>query len=121
MHAGEDPVFARHPMRSFRSDMSLAGRPADVLEGLLDLLGPLWPKGEALTAKIAADRAASRAKGEPKEALTPEYISRVIGEIAAPEAAIVNEYPLRVEHCPRTEPGSYFGLLPACAGSGTGR
>ena len=118
MHAGEDPVFARYPMRSFCSDMSLGGRPADVLEGLLDLLGPSLPKGEALTAKIAADRAATRAKGEPKEALTPEYISRVI---AAPEAAIVNEYPLRVEHCPRTGPGSYFGLSPACAGPGTGR
>lgn len=117
VHVGEDPVFARYPMRSFRSDMSLAGRPADVLEGLLDILGPSLPKGEArreaLTARIAADRAVTRAKGAPKEALTPEYISRVIGEIASPEAAIVNEYPLRVEHCPRTEPGSYFGLSPA--------
>jgi acetolactate synthase-1/2/3 large subunit len=29
------------------------------------------------------------------------------------DAIIVNEYPLRLEHCPREQPGSYFGLSPA--------
>ncbi|MEY8826949.1 thiamine pyrophosphate-requiring protein [Sedimentitalea sp. XS_ASV28] len=117
VHVGEDPVYARYPMRSFRSDMSVAGRPADMIEGLLDILGPTMPRAEtrreALAARIAKAREDIRAKGAPQESLTPEYISRVIGEIAPPEAAIVNEYPLRVEHCVRTEPGSYFGLSPA--------
>ena len=117
VHVGEDPVFSRYPMRSFRSDISVAGCPADVLEGLMDILGPTLPRAETrrapMISRIAKSREAIRAKGAPQENLTPEYISRVIGEIAPAEAAIVNEYPLRVEHCLRTEPGSYFGLSPA--------
>ena len=117
VHVGEDPIFARYPMRSFRSDLSLAARPADVLEALLEILGAPSERAEArrmpLQARIAGARAAIRAKSEPGAELTPEYISRVIGEVVGPEAIIVNEYPLRVEHCERTQPGTYFGLSPA--------
>jgi acetolactate synthase-1/2/3 large subunit len=30
-----------------------------------------------------------------------------------PDAIIVNEYPLRLEHCDREKPGTFFGLSPA--------
>jgi acetolactate synthase-1/2/3 large subunit len=46
-------------------------------------------------------------------AITPEYLSRCIAEMAGPEGLIFNEYQLRLGHCPRTEPGSYFALSPA--------
>jgi acetolactate synthase-1/2/3 large subunit len=45
--------------------------------------------------------------------ITPAFLSRCIGEAVGDEALIVNEYPLRLEHCPRSAPGSYFGLSPA--------
>ncbi|MCE7027528.1 thiamine pyrophosphate-requiring protein [Jiella avicenniae] len=116
-HVGEDPVFARYPMRSFPSDISIAAEPAMVLSALLEAMVPdeamISKRRERLTPKIAASRKALAAKAEPKDALTPEYVSRVIGELAGPEAVIVNEYPLRVEHCERTLPGTYYGLSPA--------
>ncbi|SEG48789.1 acetolactate synthase-1/2/3 large subunit [Marinobacterium lutimaris] len=117
VHVGEDPIFARYPMRSFQSDMSMASRSVDVLESLLAELGEELPVAESrrglLVERIASAQARIRTESEPKEHLTPEYISRVIGEVADPDAVIVNEYPLRVEHCSRTEPGTYFGLSPA--------
>ncbi|MBO0903756.1 thiamine pyrophosphate-requiring protein [Jiella sonneratiae] len=116
-HVGEDPVFARYPMRSFPSDLSIAAEPARFLSALLQEMKPddalAARRRERLVPKIAAGREAQAAKAEPGDALTPEYVSRVIGEVAGPEAVIVNEYPLRVEHCERTRPGTYYGLSPA--------
>jgi acetolactate synthase-1/2/3 large subunit len=116
-HVGEDPVFARYPMRSFPSDLSIATEPALFLSALLETMAPhdgaAAKRSERLLPKIAAGRERLVAKAEPGEELTAEYVSRIIGEMAGPEAVIVNEYPLRVEHCDRTRPGTYYGLSPA--------
>ena len=39
--AGIDPLFARYPMRSHRSDLSIGGKPAAILEMLKEALGSL--------------------------------------------------------------------------------
>jgi acetolactate synthase-1/2/3 large subunit len=45
--------------------------------------------------------------------ITPEYLSRCVGDLAGPDGIIVNEYQLRPDHCARTRPGTYFGISPA--------
>jgi acetolactate synthase-1/2/3 large subunit len=45
--------------------------------------------------------------------IRPDFLSRAIGQAVGAEAIIVNEYPLRFEHCAREVPGTYFGLSPA--------
>lgn len=117
VHVGEDPVFARYPMRNFRSDLSLATPPETFLRALVCALGPADARAEArrgrIAARVAERKAALAATAEPQDVLTPEYISRVVGEVVGEDAIIVNEYPLRPDHCRRTKPGTYMGLSPA--------
>jgi acetolactate synthase-1/2/3 large subunit len=40
-------------------------------------------------------------------------LSHAIGEALGPETVIFNEYPLRLDHCAREHPGSFFSLGPA--------
>jgi acetolactate synthase-1/2/3 large subunit len=111
VHIGEDPAFLRYPMRSFRSDLSIAAsaEPACyILGGLLHNMG-LHPE----PAPGWGTRPSRPATGPDAPHITPEYLSRCIGEMAGPEGLIVNEYQLRPEHCPRTLPGTYFALSPA--------
>jgi acetolactate synthase-1/2/3 large subunit len=49
----------------------------------------------------------------PGQTISPEYLSRAIGEAVGPEAIIFNEYPLRADHCAREKPGTFFSLGPA--------
>jgi acetolactate synthase-1/2/3 large subunit len=45
--------------------------------------------------------------------ISPEVLSRWIGEIVGPDALIFNEYQLRLGWCARPRAGTYFGLSPA--------
>ncbi len=112
VHIGEDPAFLRYPMRSFRSDLSIAAgaRPTlDAIEAALRARGVRRDReGEGAWGKRpgrAADAGASH--------ITPEYLSRCIGEMAGPDGIVVNEYQLRPDHCARTRPGTYFAISPA--------
>jgi acetolactate synthase-1/2/3 large subunit len=119
---GEDPGFVRYPMRTFPADLAITAETSAALTGLDAALERrldeaktakrrqrLAERADALRAKWAADGEASGEAGFIK----PEWLSRCIGEAVGPDALIVNEYPLRLEHCPRERPGSYFGLSPA--------
>jgi acetolactate synthase-1/2/3 large subunit len=123
-HLGEDPSFARYPMRNFAADLSITATVPAALGALEQALAARLP---ADTPSLAARRLqlSERAAGlrvrwraeTDKDAeaphITPAFLSRCIGEAVGEEALIVNEYPLRLEHCPRRLPGSYYGLSPA--------
>ncbi len=49
----------------------------------------------------------------PAATISPEYLSRMIGETVGDDAVIFNEYPLRPDHCAREKPGTFFALGPA--------
>ncbi len=113
-HLGIDPAYTRYPLRGFRADLCLPGEAAVLLGGL----------ERALEGRVAESRLAERraeieprrpafAPAEARGSITPEWISACLAEAVGPDAIIVNEYPLRLEHCPRTEAGTYFGLSPA--------
>lgn len=124
VHLGEDPTFARYPVRTFPVDLSITAALRPALSDLHLLLEGRLPADDAAIAARRARygaravelRAAWKAGREEKAAgahITPEYLSHCISEAVGPDALIVNEYPLRAEHCPREKPGTYFGLSPA--------
>lgn len=123
VHLAEDPAFQRYPMRSFRMDLAITAEVAPglaALEAALDAAAAtdearIAARAERLTARSAARREAVRAATAraPSGGISPEWLSRCIGDAVGEDAVIVNEYPLRQDHCPRPLPGTYFGLSPA--------
>jgi acetolactate synthase I/II/III large subunit len=123
-HLGEDPSFARYPMRSYRSDIAIAGDTAVILSALDAALGRLASPAEPKLSK-RRKRVAARAVDIRKEwaetgaasgrgdVIKPEWLSQCLGAALPKDAIVVNEYPLLPEHCPRELPGTYFGLSPA--------
>jgi acetolactate synthase-1/2/3 large subunit len=121
-HIGEDPAFLRYPMRSFPSHLSIA---ADAGAALRALETALAERARQQPARFerrrawARERAAAhRAKTEARlqadtPHISPEYLSRCVGDVAGPDGLIFNEYQLRLEHCVRPRPGTYFALSAA--------
>jgi acetolactate synthase-1/2/3 large subunit len=118
VHIGEDPAWLRHPIRSFPSALAVTAQVGSVLTALEPALAARLPQETGIVARRRArqydnrrhrlEASASKA-GPPHGAITPEFLSRVIGEQLA-DAVIINEYPLRPDHCARTKPGSFYGL-----------
>ena len=121
-HIGEDPVYQRYPMRTFKSDLSIAARSVIVFDALNIALEKHLPsmtagiearrKQAAERIKARQDRVAKEARGAPDK-ITPQYLSHCIGEAFGTDAVIFNEYPLNIEHCLREKPETFFGLGPA--------
>jgi acetolactate synthase I/II/III large subunit len=121
-HIGEDPAFLRYPMRGFPSHLSIAANAGAALRALETALdGRAKDQQARLEGRKAwaRERAkAHRAKAESRVQadsphISPEYLSRCVGEVAGPEGLIFNEYQLRLEACARPRPGTYFALSPA--------
>ncbi len=66
-----------------------------------------------LTERMRTRRAQLAKDSATGERISPEYLSRAIGETLGPDAIIVNEYPLRPDHCAREKPGTFYALGPA--------
>ncbi|GJD56863.1 thiamine pyrophosphate-requiring protein [Methylobacterium dankookense] len=113
-HLGIDPAYTRYPMRGFRADLCLPGEAAILLDALERALGSPLDTGRLAGRREAiARRRAPVTTPSARGTITPDWISACVAEAVGPEAIIVNEYPLRLDHCPRTRAGTYFGLSPA--------
>jgi len=121
VHIGEDTVYQRYPMRSFPTDLAITAHATGALEALEAALArhkpAMQPRIDARRGPLA-ERARSRRENARKLApaadrITPEFLSRSIGEVLGEDAVIFNEYPLRLEHCPREKPGTFFAASPA--------
>ena len=120
-HMAEDPLFVRYPMRSFPSDLSVQAGVTNALEALIEAVEPRLQMAEAriaarrarLTERMRTRRAQLAKDSAPAEHISPEYLSRAIGEAVGEDAIIFNEYPLRPDHCPREKPGTFYALGPA--------
>ncbi|MFZ2003599.1 MAG: thiamine pyrophosphate-requiring protein [Stellaceae bacterium] len=126
IHLGIDPLCARYPIRGFPCDVAIAA--ASRLA--LPKLGAAMKVGEGVVAErrqALAERRKAQHDGwtklrEEMAAQTPvhpAWISHCLSKARADTSILVNEYTLLPEHCPSTEPGSYFGSSPA-AGLGWG-
>jgi acetolactate synthase-1/2/3 large subunit len=121
-HIGEDPAFLRYPMRGFPSHLSIAANAGAALRALETALESRAKEQhtrlEGRRAWARERAAAHRAKAEARVQadgphISPEYLSRCVGEVAGPDGLIFNEYQLRLDHCARPGPGTYFALSPA--------
>jgi acetolactate synthase-1/2/3 large subunit len=110
VHIGEDPAFLRYPMRGFRSDLSIAANAGAALRALE---AELAARGARQDAAVETTRQPVKLAEADAPYITPEYLSRCVGEMAGADGVIVNEYQLRLAHCARPGPGTYFGISPA--------
>ncbi|SAL68625.1 benzoylformate decarboxylase [Caballeronia udeis] len=132
-HAGTDPLFARYPMRSFRSDLTITGSAFAVLRALSSQLERRCDSGTAAAA-IAIRRArmsdvaagirhahaaAAAADEQSGGAITKLFLSRCLNQLRPDDALVVNEYPARREQLSFDMPGTFFGVPPS-AGLGWG-
>ena len=126
IHLGIDPLCARYPIRGFPCDVAMAGAPRLALPKLGAAMrvseGVVAERRQVLAERRAAQRAGWQKLREEMATQTPihpAWISHCLSEARADTSILVNEYTLLPEHCPSTEPGSYFGSSPA-AGLGWG-
>jgi len=120
-HIGEDPFFVRYPMRSFSSDLAIQAGSVNTLEALIEAVEPRLQMAEAriaarrarLTERMRTRRAQLAKDSAPGATISPEYLSRCIGEAVGPDAIIFNEYSLRAAQIQREKPGTLFALGPA--------
>jgi acetolactate synthase-1/2/3 large subunit len=122
IHIGLDPLFGNYPIRGFFTDLAITaavGPALDELGAILDGSVDRQPV-EIRRARIAQRRGALQAEGrrlreQVREArpIHPAWLSHCIGEAKGEDAIVVNEYPLMLQHCSFTRPGSYFGLSSA--------
>ena len=121
IHVGEEPFYVRYPMRSFPSDLAVQAGAVNALEALIEAVEARLQMAEA---RIAARRArlvermrmrrAQLAKDSaPAAHISPEYLSRCIGEAVGDDAVIFNEYSLRAAQISREKPDTLFALGPA--------
>ena len=117
VHIGPDPLFARYPMRSFRTDIALTGRVAPTLERLCERIAAHAPQSTALAARreaLGLESAALRARGRNGGApMSAQWASACLNAALDEDAIVVNEYPLVLEEMTIREPGRYFGTPPS--------
>jgi acetolactate synthase-1/2/3 large subunit len=117
IHIGPDPLFARYPLRGFRTDLALTGAIAPTLQTLWRMaqthavsVKQIEERRQAVT-KISKDiRTRARAGVEPMPAsITGKWLSACMNRLLDANTLLVNEYPTVLEEMVVREPGQYFG------------
>ncbi|HME20264.1 MAG TPA: thiamine pyrophosphate-requiring protein [Acetobacteraceae bacterium] len=124
---GEDPLYARYPMRGFPSDLTLAASALSVLEALEQALaGRSGAHVEQRRARLVARSAelhaqwrdeAEQAGRSDKNTLT--WLNHCLREVVDHNTIVISEYSFRQEYCPLETPGSLFAVS-AAGGLGWG-
>lgn len=121
VHIGEEPFFVRYPMRTFPSDLAIQAGTINTLTALNAAIGPRLQMAEAriaarrarLTERMRTRRAQLAKDSTPGQTISPEFLSRCIGEAVGTDAVIFNEYSLRAAQIQREKPDTLFALGPA--------
>ena len=121
VHIGEEPFFVRYPMRTFPSDLAIQAGTVNTLAALNTAIASRLQMAEAriaarrarLTERMRTRRAQLAKDSAPGQTISPEYLSRCIGEAVGTDAVIFNEYSLRAAQIQREKPDTLFALGPA--------
>jgi acetolactate synthase-1/2/3 large subunit len=117
IHIGPDPLFARYPLRGFRTDIALTGAVAPTLQALWRnaqkhavSVKQIEERRQAIT-KVSGDlRARARAGFDPMPAaITGKWLSACMNRLLDGNTLLINEYPTVLEEMVFKEPGQYFG------------
>jgi acetolactate synthase-1/2/3 large subunit len=125
VHLGPDPLFARYPLRGFRTDIALTGLTAPTLNALLEKTkkhasSAVESRRKAVEEKSSQVRSKARGGLEPMPAsITGKWLSACINQVLGEDSLLVNEYPIVLEEMTIREPGRYFGNT-AAGGLGWG-
>jgi acetolactate synthase I/II/III large subunit len=117
VHIGPDPLYARYPLRGFRTDLALTGLAAPTLTRLTERALAHAPAGAtlkerfaALSRQLAAER--DRSRGAPP-AMSAKYTSACINRLIDEDTLLVNEYPLVLEELQIRSTCRYYASAPA--------
>jgi acetolactate synthase-1/2/3 large subunit len=117
IHIGPDPLYARYPLRGFRTDVALAGLTAPTLAQLAaralahtHSAGKLKARFEAGAQQFTAARAKQR--GAPP-AMGAKFASACVNRLLDADTIVVNEYPLVLEEMVVRESCRYYASAPA--------
>jgi acetolactate synthase-1/2/3 large subunit len=121
VHIGPDPLYARYPLRGFRTDVALTGITAPTIARLLEralahapAAAALKERFDSVAAQCAAERRKARAGAAAvPAALTAKYASACVNRLLGEDTIVVNEYPLVLEEMEIRSPGRYFASAPA--------
>lgn len=117
VNIGTDPTFARYPMRSFPSDLSIAADPAATLAALDAALRPSEKLVADRRARLAGAREALRKKwradAKPGSPMSMAYVSECVARAKDDDTVVFNEYTLKLEQCGFERPGTFFHNSPA--------
>jgi acetolactate synthase-1/2/3 large subunit len=126
VHIGPDPLFARYPLRGFRTDIALTGLAAPTLIALLEKtkkhlsLSAVESRRKSVEEKSSQTRKKARGGIDPMPAaITGKWLSACINRVLGDDSMLVNEYPIVLEEMTIREPGRYFGNT-AAGGLGWG-
>jgi len=117
IHIGPDPLFARYPLRGFRTDIALTGALAPTLEALWRSAQKQAPSTKAIeerrkvVTKLSADiRSKARGGIEPMpKMITGKWLSACMNKLLDERTILVNEYPTMLEEMTIEHSGRYFG------------
>jgi acetolactate synthase-1/2/3 large subunit len=112
IHIGPDPLFARYPLRGFRTDLAVTGLTAPTLQALRERtqMGNVESRRKSVSERSAQIRAKARGGMDPMPAsITGKYLSACINRVLGDDSILVNEYPIVLEEMTIREPGRYFG------------
>jgi len=121
VHIGPDPLYARYPLRGFRTDVALAGVTAPTVARLLEralkhapAAAALKSRFDSLAAQCATERRKARAgAAAAPAALSAKYASACVNRLLGEDTIVVNEYPLVLEEMEIRTSGHYFASAPA--------
>jgi acetolactate synthase-1/2/3 large subunit len=124
---GEDPLYARYPMRSFPSDLTITATALSVLEALEQALqGRIGVHlDERRTRLVARSRQLHAGWREEAEQAgrgnknTLAWLNHCLREVVDRDTIIISEYSFRQEYCPLETPGSLYAVS-AAGGLGWG-
>jgi acetolactate synthase-1/2/3 large subunit len=121
IQVGTDPLFARYPLRGFRTDLALTGAVASTLSSLCagaqkHAASPakIEQRRKAVSARSADVRAKARAGVQAvPPAITPKYASACVNRLLGEDTILVNEYPMMLEELTIAEPMRFFANPPS--------
>ena len=125
---GEDPLYARYPMRSFPSDLTLVANARAVLEALEPALADRLPRSAVAerhahlaqrSDSLRSGWLADAQKAGRSDAINMAWLNHCLREVVDRDTIVINEYSFRQEYCPLETPGSLFGVS-AAGGLGWG-
>jgi acetolactate synthase-1/2/3 large subunit len=118
IQCGFDPLHTQIPIRGFPCDIGITGGCAAIVAAAARALDGRgddrlietrrdWILGQR--AKLGEERRMLLEKSARQMPMHPAWVSHCIGQAKHPDAIVVNEYTLQLDHCGFECPDSYFG------------